>query len=192
MARLGAVQNRMLRHGLTLSIVILATALASPPRAVWAQPQTLAVQDSTEPSDGAAGWPPWLHALAKTATYETLASVDVFLFGTWWTGNQTIGGGFALASAATAALAFYMHERVWTRWGPDPNTAVPEELGLFKTITYRIVSAVRLITMTYLLTGSALVSGAYVAANTVVDSIIYYGNDLAWSYYGPPIRQPPP
>jgi len=178
---------------LPILIFFGASLLVMNPLPAVAQPQSIALNDrqSDRPTARAdsEGWPPWLHALGKTTTYEAFASIDTFLLGSWWTGSQAIGGGFTAVSIATASLAYYLHERAWVRWGPDPNTASAEELGLYKMVTYRIVSAVRLMTMTYLLTGSLLISGAYVAANTVIDSVIFYGNDLAWAYYGPPVRK---
>lgn len=186
--------SRLLLGLLSLTLVLalalaLALGMAGCAAPVQAQPRTVETGLGGLAAAESEGWPPWLHALGKTATFEAVASIDTFVLGTWWAGNQTIGGGFALVSVATASLAYYLHERAWTRWGPDPNVEAPEELGVYKMVTYRIVSAVRLITLTYLLTGSALVSGAYVAANTVIDSVIYYGNDLAWGYWGPPVRR---
>ena len=96
--------------------------------------------------------------------------------------------GVAAIAAATAATAYYLHELAWNAFGPDPNQADPRSLALWKTITYRVVSASRVLTLTWLLTGSPAVSGAYVVINTVLDAAIYYGNDLAWARFGPPVE----
>lgn len=166
--------------------LLMALFPVAAPAAESATAPSLPVAVETEQTPQA--MPGWLHALAKTATYESLASIDALVVGLWWSGDAVTGGLFAGASAATAATAYYLHEVAWNYFGSDPNAADPAVLGLWKTLTYRVVSGARVLTLTWILTGSPAVSGAYVLVNTVLDATIYYGNDLAWGWWGPPVE----
>jgi len=172
----------MMRPGVLGLLVLLMMAMMAAPRLVWAQP--VAAPATTAEAET----PAWFHAVEKTITYESLASIDALVVGLWWSGDGVTGASFAVISALTAASAYYLHELTWNALGPDPNSADPQVLGLWKMITYRVVSATRVLGLTYLLTGNAMVSGTYVVINTVLDSAIYYVNDLLWAWLGPPVQ----
>jgi uncharacterized membrane protein len=76
----------------------------------------------------------------------------------------------------------------WNIFGPVPETTTGSiELGLAKTLTYRVVSTSRNLVLAYAFTGNAWTAVGYAAINNVTDALIYIANEYGWTVYGPPM-----
>ncbi len=81
-----------------------------------------------------------------------------------------------------------MHELTWNLLGPAPQTtAGAVELGLTKTLTYRVVGTAQHLAVAYAFTGNLWASVGYAAAVNVTDTVVYIANEYGWDVYGPPL-----
>lgn len=55
----------------------------------------------------------------KAVTYQLMGLAVMTALGTAFTGSPGMGGALALISAATGALGYVLHEKLWSliRWG---------------------------------------------------------------------------
>lgn len=132
-------------------------------------------------------WPAWQIGAYKTVSYRVLATIDVLVIGTFWSGSLAVGGGLALLNAVLSSLLYYGHELVWSTFGPDPQD-VPLGVAVAKTVSYRFVSYANVMLTGYAITGDFLLSQALAMGNTVIDGAIYFVHELAWSSFGPPVQ----
>jgi len=56
-------------------------------------------------------------AAAKTCSFAVVHMSVAFTVAWALTGDWRIGGALALVEPAVNTLAYYLHERGWTRWG---------------------------------------------------------------------------
>jgi uncharacterized membrane protein len=69
---------------------------------------------------------------------------------------------FLVVNALSAASTYYVHEVSWNLFGPIPETTAGfVELGLTKTLTYRVVSTSRNLVLAYAFTGSPWTAVGY-------------------------------
>jgi uncharacterized membrane protein len=63
-------------------------------------------------------------SLIKTLTWRVLATSDTFAIGYLVTGNVAWAGSIAGIEVATKLVAYYFHERAWSRvkWGRADTT----------------------------------------------------------------------
>ena len=137
------------------------------------------------PTDTTEGWQAWQLALVKTATYRTVASVDIRVGGYLLTGSEIETLGLAAAVGAEKSLLYYGHELAWNEYGPPPDQMSPVDRSLAKAITYRALSMVNVFTLSYLATDSVEISAAFVAASALYSTSIYFLHEVMWNQYGP-------
>jgi uncharacterized membrane protein len=138
-----------------------------------------------ENSEGVAAW---VVSQGKTVTYRLAASLDALIVGYLYTGSLLGGGGIALLNAVISSVLYDLHEIAWNDYGPDPQTD-PAGIALVKTVSYRMVSIANVLTTGLFFTGNFWLSSGLALGNAVIDSTIYFFHELAWSYWGPPIRK---
>jgi uncharacterized membrane protein len=131
----------------------------------------------------------WAYSLYKTVTYEVMANgADFILYTTVLGGTAAGAAPFLAVNAVAAASAYYVHEVSWNLFGPVPETrAGTVELGLTKTLTYRVISTAQHWAVAYAFTGSAWAAAGYAAATNLSDVFIYVANEYGWDVYGPPL-----
>lgn len=122
--------------------------------------------------------------LYKTVTYQSLSSLNDFLFGMVFAGGMATGGALAAVSFVTEPIFYYYHEKLWERSSNDEDPA-DENIGIAKTASYVTINAGRIFSTGMLLTGSPVTAAGFVAFNVVGDSVNYVANDLAWSHFWP-------
>ena len=135
--------------------------------------------------------PVWQHALFKTATYEFLGNLsDIPLYRFLLGGTLAGAGLFTAVNVVSASATYYTYEVLWDLYGPslqkNPETAV--EIGLQKTIAYRVLGTARNMALVYAFAGSASVSVTFALISSVIDTGIYAVNEYAWYTYGPPLE----
>lgn len=139
-------------------------------------------------ADQAPAESPWILSLYKTITYELAANLsDIPLYSMVLGGAAAGMGLFTAVNVTTALAAYYTHEVAWNLYGPpvdeSPETAL--EVGVKKTIVYRVISSTRNIGLAYAVTGSPWAVFNFMLINNVTDTVIYAGNEYAWWKYGP-------
>ncbi len=69
-------------------------------------------------------------AVRKTLSFALVHFSVAFTVATLLTGSALIGGLMALLEPAVNTVAFYFHERAWSRWGQMQDAAqTPAGLG---------------------------------------------------------------
>ena len=129
----------------------------------------------------------WSYNIWKSITYEVAASTDGLIFGALYGGSVLAGGTFAAVNFLLAGGLYYLHEMTWSALGPDPNETEGVWLSVTKALTYRVVSTTRVLTTSFLLTGNPWLAGGYAILNNVIDTAVYLGNDVAWTWFGPTV-----
>jgi uncharacterized membrane protein len=95
---------------------------------------------------------------------------------------------FVAVNALSAASVYYAHELTWNLLGPAPQTtAGTVELGLTKTLTYRVLGTAQHLAVAYAFTGNLWASVGYAAAVNATDTVVYIANEYGWDVYGPPL-----
>jgi len=133
----------------------------------------------------------WVVSQGKTVTYRVAASVDALIVGYLYTGTLLGGGGIALFNAVVSSILYDVHEIAWNDFGPDPQID-PTRIALVKTVSYRMISIANVLATGLFFTGNFWLSSGLALGNAVIDSSIYFFHELAWSYWGPPIRREMP
>lgn len=121
----------------------------------------------------------------KTVTYQSLSSLNDFLFGMAFAGGLAAGSALAAVSFVTEPIFYYYHEKFWGLSSNDEGSK-DENIGVAKTTSYVTINAGRIFFTGMLLTGSPATAAGFVAFNVVGDSVNYVANDLAWSHFWPP------
>ncbi len=188
--------ERFGRAAKILTVVLAALALPAGGGAAWAVTAEIAALPDPAPAElGPDGQPsqsgavePWKIGLGKTFTYRIAASIDALVVGYLYTGSLLGGGGIALFNAVVSSTLYDLHEMGWSSYGPDPQQVDPVQLGLWKTISYRCVSIANVLATGMFFTGNFWLSSGLALGNAVIDSTIYFFHELAWSYWGPPLK----
>jgi len=139
------------------------------------------------PFDSSEGVSAWMVSQGKTVTYRIAASIDALIVGYLYTGTLLGGGGIALFNAVVSSILYDTHEILWNNFGPAPQVD-PTRIALVKTVSYRMVSIANVLATGLFFTGNLWLSGGLALGNAVIDSTIYFFHELAWNYWGPPIR----
>jgi len=151
----------------------------------------LAVFLAAAPDRGKAAESPsvWAYSLYKTLTYEIVANgADFILYTTLLSGTAAGAAPFLVVNALSAASTYYVHEVSWNLFGPIPETTAGfVELGLTKTLTYRVVSTAQHLAVAYAFTGSPWAAAGYAVAANISDAVIYIANEYGWDVYGLPV-----
>jgi len=151
----------------------------------------LAALLSAAPGSGRAQEGPsvWRYSFYKTLTYEILAnSADLLLYTTVLGGTAAGAAPFLVVNGLSAGSAYYVHEVAWNFFGPAPETKTGVvELGLVKTLTYRVVSTAQHMAVAYAFTGNAWAAAGYAVATNLSDAVVYIANEYGWDVYGPPL-----
>ena len=131
----------------------------------------------------------WRYSFYKTLTYEVLAnSADFLLYTTVLGGTAAGAAPFLVVSGLSAASAYYAHEATWNLFGPAPETTTGVvELGLAKTLTFRVVSTAQHMAVAYAFTGDPWAAAGYAVATNLSDAAIYIANEYGWDVFGPPL-----
>ncbi len=185
-----------------LVVALVALSLAAGTGPAWAvtaeiaalPDSAVAAPDTGAQHDPASAVEPWKIGLGKTFTYRIAASIDALVVGYLYTGSLLGGGGIALFNAVVSSTLYDLHEMGWSSYGPDPKEVDPVQLGLWKTVSYRCISIANVLATGMFFTGNFWLSSGLALGNAVIDSTIYFFHELAWSYWGPPLKlehQPP-
>ena len=118
----------------------------------------------------------------KTLTYRLVTFVFTYLITMMFTNESSTSAAMAVLSLTVGALAFYVHERLWTRvkWG-NLGGIDRKIRSVAKTITFRIwaVFIVFVLGLAFGLTSNDALS------LTVVLNIMYllshYANERVWN-----------
>ena len=185
--------GRRLAVALVVCSLIAGSGAASAMTAEMAalpDPAASAPAASVEP-DAPDAVEPWKVGLGKTFTYRIAASIDALVVGYLYTGSLLGGGGIALFNAVVSSTLYDLHELAWSHYGPDPLSD-PTGIAVQKTISYRCVSIANVLATGLFFTGNFWLSSGLALGNAVIDSTIYFFHELAWSYWGPPLKHETP
>lgn len=128
----------------------------------------------------------WERALGKAFSYELLANLtDVAIMIALTGGVSAVGPTFIATNLLTAVAANYAHEAVWTLGDPPADDAEELTVTAEKAITYRLVNLTRSTALGYVFSGDAAVALAFALTGSLVDSVIYVANEVAWNTYAP-------
>jgi uncharacterized membrane protein len=131
----------------------------------------------------------WRYSFYKTVTYEVLANSADFLLYTTVLGGTVAGAApFLVVNGMSAGSAYFVHEVAWNSFGPAPETRTGVvELGLVKTLTYRVVSTAQHMAVAYAFTGDPWAAAGYALATNLSDAVVYITNEYGWNVFGPPL-----
>ncbi|MEI6557881.1 MAG: DUF2061 domain-containing protein [Rhodospirillaceae bacterium] len=174
-----------MRAGLAIGLILLACLMAAPAGAGPAQ--SPGVGRSGDPM---ASWAPWQLALAKTATYRVLASVDLIVGGYLLTGSEIETAAIVGVVAGAKSIVYYLHEMLWTYHGPTPDEMNAVDRSLAKSATYRLTSVSLVFALSHYFTDSIEMSVAVAAVDAIYGIGVYFLHEMLWHQYGPAVLHP--
>jgi len=115
--------------------------------------------------------------MTKTITFAaihfTIATSITYLL----VGDFLLGSMIAMIEPSINTVAFYAHEKVWqhSAWLQRHKGA-----ARIKTVSFAVVHFSVAFSVTYLLTGDALVGGLIATLEPAVNSVAYYFHEKVW------------
>lgn len=121
-------------------------------------------------------------SIAKTVTYRLATFVFTYIITMAFTNESSTSAWMAILSLTIGALAFYIHERLWTRvkWG-NLGGIDRQIRSVVKTITFRIwaVFIVFVIGLLFGFTTSEALS--LTVALNIMYLLTHYTNERVWN-----------
>lgn len=113
--------------------------------------------------------------IAKATLFELFSSaLETGVFAAFYGTSAATTGTFFTFSLLSAGAVYAVHEYAWEVLSPSDNEELNSSRVALKTVSYRIVSIVRSLTLGSLLGGAQLAQSlGFVATYTVLDSILY-------------------
>jgi uncharacterized membrane protein len=115
--------------------------------------------------------------MRKTLTFASIHFTIAFSVAYALTGDVIIGSLVALLEPMVNTVAFYFHEKVWSR---NTRNHSLQWLTKMKTISFASVHFGVAFGVVYLLTGDLLVGGIMALLEPALNTIAYYFHEQNW------------
>lgn len=115
--------------------------------------------------------------MKKTLTFAALHFTIAFSVAYILTGDILIGSLIAMIEPSVNTVAFYFHERIWSRSKALQTLARSAKV---KTTSFAVVHFSVAFGVVYLLTGDAFVGGIMAAIEPTINTCVYYFHEKVW------------
>ncbi|WP_425666109.1 DUF2061 domain-containing protein [Vibrio tubiashii] len=115
--------------------------------------------------------------MKKTITFATIHFTIAFTVAYLLTGDILIGSLIAMIEPSVNTVAFYIHERVWSKSKLLSNLSRSAKI---KTTSFAIVHFSIAFGVVYLMTGDAFVGGIMAAIEPSINTVAYYFHEKVW------------
>ncbi|MBW3695367.1 DUF2061 domain-containing protein [Vibrio sp. T187] len=116
--------------------------------------------------------------MIKTITFAiihfTIATMVTYLL----VGDLLLGSLIAMIEPSVNTVAFYFHEKVWQT---VPFLKRYKAMTRIKTASFAVVHFSVAFTVTFLLTGDALIGGVVAMIEPSINSVAYYFHEKVWA-----------
>ncbi|MDC5804224.1 DUF2061 domain-containing protein [Vibrio europaeus] len=115
--------------------------------------------------------------MKKTITFATIHFTIAFTVAYLLTGDILIGSLIAMIEPSVNTVAFYIHERVWSKSKLLSNLSRSAKI---KTTSFAVVHFSVAFGVVYLMTGDAFVGGIMAAIEPSINTVAYYFHEKVW------------
>ena len=126
--------------------------------------------------------------MIKTITFAvihfTIATMVTYLL----VGDLLLGSLIAMIEPSVNTVAFYFHEKVWQT---VPFLKRYKAMTRIKTVSFAVVHFSVAFTVTFLLTGDALIGSVVAMIEPTINSVAYYFHEKVWANKSTANRQQP-
>lgn len=115
--------------------------------------------------------------MKKTLSFAAIHFSVAFTIAYLLTGNILMGGLIALIEPAINTVAFYFHEKAWNGFARLKRV---NDSAKIKTASFAVMHFSIAFSVSYIITGSALVGGLMAALEPSVNTCAYYFHERLW------------
>ncbi|MDC5703914.1 DUF2061 domain-containing protein [Vibrio europaeus] len=115
--------------------------------------------------------------MKKTITFATIHFTIAFTVAYLLTGDILIGSLIAMIEPSVNTVAFYIHERVWSKSKLLSNLSRSAKI---KTTSFAVVHFSVAFGVVYMMTGDAFVGGIMAAIEPSINTVAYYFHEKVW------------
>ncbi|MEX0335997.1 DUF2061 domain-containing protein [Vibrio tubiashii] len=115
--------------------------------------------------------------MKKTITFAAIHFTIAFTVAYLLTGDILIGSLIAMIEPSVNTVAFYIHERVWSKSKLLSNLSRSAKI---KTTSFAVVHFSVAFGVVYLMTGDAFVGGIMAAIEPSINTVAYYFHEKVW------------
>ena len=140
-----------------------------------------------------------VRSFAKSLTWRIISFLNISLVSVLISGSPIQGLAIGIAEIVTKTILYYIHERFWltVKYGrrveitADGFLAIELHTRTFlKMASWRIIGTLDTLLISYLITGSIIVSLSIGAFEFVTELILYYIHERSWLKIRWGIRRP--
>lgn len=122
--------------------------------------------------------------LAKTMTWRIVGTIDTMVIGWLVSGDILIGLSIGGTEVITKMVLYFLHERVWFKYGFQKNESGKPFLAarrhLLKTVTWRVVGTIDTMILAWIISGDPMVGLQVGGIEVVTKMILYYLHERVW------------
>jgi len=115
--------------------------------------------------------------MKKTITFAAIHFTIAFTVAYLLTGDILIGSLIAMIEPSVNTVAFYIHERVWSKSKLLSNLSRSAKI---KTTSFAVVHFSVAFGVVYMMTGDAFVGGIMAAIEPSINTVAYYFHEKVW------------
>ncbi|MDC5820344.1 DUF2061 domain-containing protein [Vibrio europaeus] len=115
--------------------------------------------------------------MKKTITFATIHFTIAFTVAYLLTGDILIGSLIAMIEPSVNTVAFYIHERAWSKSKLLSNLSRSAKI---KTTSFAVVHFSVAFGVVYMMTGDAFVGGIMAAIEPSINTVAYYFHEKVW------------
>lgn len=116
--------------------------------------------------------------LAKTMTWRIVGSIDTIIIGWLISGNPLIGLSIGGTEVITKMILYFLHERIWLKYGYRKNMSVKRHLA--KTVTWRVIGTIDTTMLAWLIAGDPMIGLQIGGIEMVTKMLLYYFHERIW------------
>lgn len=124
--------------------------------------------------------------MTKTVTFAVIHFSIATTLAYALTGDFLLGSLIALIEPSVNTLAFYAHEKIWTK---IPVLKRIEFMTKIKTASFAVIHFSIAFTVTYILTGDAFIGGLIATIEPAVNSVAYFFHEKVWQNHQSRLNQ---
>ncbi|MEN9390603.1 MAG: hypothetical protein RLZZ283_703 [Candidatus Parcubacteria bacterium] len=128
-------------------------------------------------------------SVAKSVTWRLISFLNTSLVSVVVSGNPVQGLSIGIAEIVTKTVLYYLHERYWlsVKYGRTIGITADGMMAIelhtrttLKMISWRIIGTLDTFLISYLITGSVLVSLSIGVFEFVTELVLYYIHERSW------------
>ena len=132
------------------------------------------------------------HSAMKATTFKVGSTITNIAVLSYATGDFVAGTGLAAFMLGASWLTYTANDYLWDSYSPPPVKETKDQTfdatadvwrNTGKYFTYKpVIASVKLTTL-YLYTGSAAIAGVFGTATVLINTGVFYANNMAWDWY---------